>query len=48
MKRRGLGEDELVRTLPVEKAAAQTGRTLRGVYHRRRALGVSPQRRRQG
>lgn len=33
-------EDEAVRTLPAEEAAAKTGRTLRAVYMRRNRLGM--------
>jgi hypothetical protein len=34
-------EDELVRTLPAKEAAQRTGRSLRVVYARRHALGVT-------
>ena len=33
--------DALVRALPAEEAARRTGRSLRAVYDRRRALGVA-------
>ena len=33
-------EDELVRTLPPSEAAARTGRSVRGVWDRRRRLGL--------
>jgi hypothetical protein len=39
-------EDELVRTLPAEEPAKRTGRSLSGVYARRRWLGVPDGRRR--
>jgi hypothetical protein len=31
-------EDELVKALPVKEAAAQTGRTVKAIYHRRQLL----------
>ena len=40
-------EDELVRTLPAEEVAKRTGRSLSGVYARRRRLGVPDGRRRR-
>jgi hypothetical protein len=38
-------EDHLVQTLPAEEAAKKTGRSLSGVYARRRRLGVPDGRR---
>jgi hypothetical protein len=38
-------EDDLVRTLPAGDAAARTGRTLKAIYSRRRAVGLPDGRR---
>jgi hypothetical protein len=40
------GQDELVKALPPAEAAARTGRSLRAVYSRRHALGLTDGRRR--
>jgi hypothetical protein len=38
-------EDDLIRTLPAAEAIRQTGRTCQGVYHRRRKLGLTGEKR---